>query len=153
MDTIEIEKDLELDLELDGTENVENLKQQLEEKDKIIRQQNARLKQAKEKPQQSQIITKPSDILEDERLELRLQGYSKDDVNFIMNNGGPKVLEDATSLVAIALNTKKEQKRAEEMASQTEQSSTLSEIERKYTVEQMQNMSVEELGKLLPHVN
>jgi hypothetical protein len=148
----EIEQELDLELELDGTEDVETLKGQLAKKDEIIRQQNARLKQAKEKPQQTQIITKPSEI-EDERLELRLQGYSKDDVNFIMNNGGAKVLEDNTSLVAIALNTKKEQKRAEEAASQTEQSSTLSEIERKYTEEQMRNMSVEELGKLLPHVN
>jgi len=104
----------------------------------------------KTKPVTREIITPPADI-EDERLELRLQGYSKDDVKFIMQNGGSKILEDKNSLVSIALNTRREQRRAEQAAQQTTNTAGLSEVERKYTPEQLKNMTAKELEKILPH--
>ena len=108
----------------------------------------ADLKLYKGKPKET--ITPPTDI-EDERLELRLQGYSKEDVKFIMQNGGSKILEDKTSLVSIALEAKRAQQRAEQAAQQTTNTTGLSEVERKYTPAQLKNMSAKELEKILPH--
>lgn len=88
--------------------------------------------------------------IEDEVLDLRLDGYTKPEVEFIMKNGGRQALEDKTSYVAIALNTKREQEAAEHAASETTSGAGLSEIERKYTPEQLANMSIEELEKILP---
>lgn len=108
----------------------------------------ADLKLYKGKPKET--INPPTEI-EDERLELRLQGYSKDDVKFIMQNGGSKILEDKSSLVSIALNTKREQQKAEQAAQQTTNTTGLSEVERKYTPAQLKNMTAKELEKILPH--
>lgn len=155
-DTTNSDETLELDLNLNDTEDVEAIKAKAEKAEQFARQAITRAKKAEEALKNAngtQIINnKPSEI-EDERLELRLDGYSKDDVTFIMNNGGRKVLDDKTSYVTIALNAKREQKRAEEAASKTEDASILSEVERKYTPEQMQNMTAAELAKLLPHTN
>ena len=87
----------------------------------------------------------------DEVIDLRLDGYSKEEVDFIIKNGGRKVLEDKTSYVTIALNTKREQARAESEANKVSDSSNLSEVERKHTPEQLKNMSAKELEELLPH--
>lgn len=63
-----------------------------------------------------------STVTEDERLELRLDGYSKEEVGFIMSNGGRDTLKDKNSYVAIAVNTRREQLNAEKAASQTDTS-------------------------------
>lgn len=89
--------------------------------------------------------------IEDEVLDLRLDGFKKDEVEFIMKNGGRKALEDQTSFVSIALNTKREQRKAEEAASKTNDNVGLTEVERKYTPEQLKSMSAEELEEILPH--
>lgn len=86
----------------------------------------------------------------DEVIDLRLDGYSKEEVEFIIKNGGRKALEDTNSFVSIALNTKREQAKAES-AAQIPDSSQLSEVERKFTPEQLKNMSAKELETLLPH--
>lgn len=89
--------------------------------------------------------------LNDEVVDLRLDGYSKQDVDFIMKNGGRKVLEDKTSYVTIAIQARKEQAKAEAAANKVVDTSGMSEVERKYTPEMMKNMSTAELKKLLPH--
>lgn len=91
----------------------------------------------------------PNDV-EDERLDLRLDGYSKGEVDWIMKNGGRKQLEDTTSYVSLAIKTKREQERAEMEAGKVSDTSGMSEVERKYTPEQLKAMSVEELKKILP---
>lgn len=105
----------------------------------------------KQKPSDT-VITKPNTAgIEDEVLDLRLEGYTKPQVEFIMKNGGRKALEDKNSLVSIAIEKQREQARAEHAASQTTDNSSLSEVERKYTPEQMKNMSQADLEKILPH--
>jgi len=93
--------------------------------------------------------TKSRTYTEDE-VDLRLDGYSKEEVAFIMNNGGRDVLKDPTSIVSIAIKAKKEQRMAESASSKTNDKSTLSEIERKYTPEQLQKMSLAQLEEILP---
>lgn len=78
-------------------------------------------------------------------------GYTRDEVTFITNNGGREALKDPNSLVSLALKTAKEQRQAENAANMASDTSGLSEIERKYTPEQLRNMSREELAKILPH--
>lgn len=85
--------------------------------------------------------------------EMIRQGYTKADAEFIQRNGGKKALEDQNSYVAVALRTMQEQRRAEQAASAVNSTAGQSEVERKYTPEQLKNMSVEELEKLLPHAD
>jgi len=59
-------------------------------------------------------------------------------------------MEDPNSLVSIAVKAKMEQKKAEEAASQTTVGQGASDVERKYTPEQLKNMSLKELEALLP---
>lgn len=101
-----------------------------------------------QKPEQK-ITNKPID-LDEEKFELRLQGYSKEDVNFILNNGGSEALKDKNSLVSLALSEKRKQAEAENAAQQTTNTSGMSEVERKYTPEQLKNMSAKDLEKILP---
>ena len=88
--------------------------------------------------------------IEDEVLDLRLEGYSKSDVEFIMKNGGKKALEDKTSLTSIAISQKRQQEKAETAAGQVVDSSSMSDFERKYSPDQMRNMSTKELEAILP---
>lgn len=154
-DTIISDEELELELELDGNEDAEALKAELEKKNKIIKQVLARAKkaEAKAKAESSPINNNQERSklsIDDETLDLRLDGYTREEVEFIARNGGRKALEDKTSYVAIALNTKREQEKAERAASQTADTSGLSEFERKYTPEMLANMSVAELEKIVP---
>lgn len=100
------------------------------------------------------IINNPSSLNEDKVWEIAdyiREGYSREDVDFIMRNGGKKALQDPKSIVSIALKTKREQVRAEQEANKLADTSTMSEVERKYTPAQLANMSSAELEKILPH--
>jgi hypothetical protein len=79
------------------------------------------------------------------------EGYSRDDVSFIVANGGRKALEDPNSYVSIAVRQKQEQRRAEFAAGQANDTSGMSEVEKKYTPEQLKAMSASDLAKILPH--
>lgn len=68
---------------------------------------------------ESEPITTNAPVTEDERLELRLDGYSKEEVNYIMANGGRTALQDKNSYTAIAITTRREQLKAEQAANQT----------------------------------
>lgn len=99
------------------------------------------------KPQVSEPETKHDDSYWKETMELRLSGYTEKEAEYLMKNGGKKALEDEYVLAAI--NVKREQTKAE-AASVDTASSNKSDIERKYTPEQLSAMSVEELEKILP---
>jgi hypothetical protein len=151
----------------EGIDDPVVLKQQLAKEAEARRQLTARAKTAEQEKRdaltklaelESKNITpnnvpsmdsKPLEI-NDEVVDLRLDGYSKDEVAWIMQNGGRKALEDKTSYTSIAINAKREQQRAEQAASQVTDTSGQSEIERKYTKEQLANMSVKELEAILP---
>lgn len=94
---------------------------------------------------------KPYNILEDEVADLILEGYSKEDTKFILANGGRKALEDSNSYVSVAIHAKREQKRAEQAASETPQGGYAFQGGKSYSEEQLRNMSPEEMEKVLPH--
>lgn len=150
-DTLNGTADEELNISLDtssGEVDVETLKEQNKKLFERAKKAEAKLKESKSAPN---ITNEPKTYgIEDEVLDLRLEGYSKQDVEFIMRNGGRKSLEDKNSLTYLAIQQKKEQERAERAASQTVDSSSVSEVERKYTTEQLNNMSVSDLEKILP---
>lgn len=137
------------------------LKQQLEKAAEARRQLTARakkaeadLREAREKLAKAEPITitpesKPYQI-NDEVVDLRLDGYSKDEVEWIMKNGGRKELENENSYTAIAINARREQQKAEQAANIPD-TVGLSEVERKYTPQQLAAMSVKELEQILPH--
>lgn len=80
------------------------------------------------------------------RLELKTDGYSEDAINFIQRNGGREALKDPH--VKAAIDLIQEQKRAENSVITNETSK--SDIERKFTNEELNAMSAEELDKILP---
>lgn len=94
---------------------------------------------------------KPYNILEDEVADLILGGHTKDEVKFILANGGRKALEDKDSYVSIAINAKREQKRTEDAVSQTSNKGFVSPGGKTYSEDQLKNMSAEEMEKVLPH--
>lgn len=144
-------------LNTDDTQNdtqdeidVDALKEQNKKLFERAKSAETKLKEFKSKPQSE---PSPAYVLSDEIVDLRLEGYSKQDVEFIMKNGGRKSIEDKTSYVAIALNTKREQERAEREANKAPDNAGMSEVERKYTPEQLSKMSRAELEKILPYAN
>lgn len=93
--------------------------------------------------------TKPSDILKADEFKLYRQGYSESEIDLIMHNGGMKALADEKSPLTLGLKVAREQRIAEEAAGQVSDKSGQSEIERKYTPEQMRNMKKEDLANLI----
>ncbi len=137
----------------DRVNKLETAKRQLTARAKKAEEEAKALKEQGIKTEATPVTnasdSKPYEI-NDEVVDLRLDGYSKDEVTWIMKNGGRKELEDPTSYTAIAINARREQTAAEVAASGTADTAGLSEIERKYTPEQLRNMSVKELEAILP---
>lgn len=102
---------------------------------------------------QNQPIQKASDILKADEFKLYRAGYTESEIDLIMHNGGAKLLEDKANPLVLGLQAAKEQRGAEDAASRVTDSSGLSDIERKYTEQDMRNMKKEDLEKLIPHVN
>lgn len=164
------DKDVIIDTSIDTTDDVTiDTTLDAEARAKALEEQNkklfARAKKAegfvqdsngnwvkKEKPQviTNKAETKPYNILEDEVADLILDGYTKEETKFILANGGRKVLENKDSYVSVAINTKREQKKIENAVSQTSNKGYVSTGGKTYTEEQLKNMTVEEMEKVLP---
>ncbi len=99
------------------------------------------------------VVPKASDILKQDEFKLYRAGYTEAEIDMIMHNGGMKILEDKTNPLVLGLIAAKEQRGAEDAASMVTDSSGLSDIERKYTEQDMRNMSKDDLAKLIPHTN
>jgi len=148
----------ELDLTLDGIEDADVLKAKIAEKDTFAKQAIARAKKAEAeiKELKAKATTKPQEVRTsngadfEDALELRLQGYSKESVDFILRNGGVKSLE-TNPYVKAAVESIREQERAEK--SLPNKDSGKSDIEKKFTDEQLRNMSTAELLKVLQKSN
>ena len=157
------DEELELDLTPDGTEDAEALTEKLEKAEKAKKQILARAKKAEEElkalkvPPPTQTITKEEPQGSDEKLweiaEMIQEGYTRADADFISKNGGKSALKDPNSYVSIALKSIKEQRAAEIAASQTGNQSNASEVERKYTEEQLKSMPLSKLKEILPHTD
>ena len=130
-----ISVDDELDTLREGVDDPQVLKAQLAKEAQARRQLTARTKNSEaelktlkaklaelESGTDDTTISQQPTAADDERLELRLDGYSKEEVAYIMANGGRKSLDDQSSFTAIAINTKREQRQAEIAASQTDTS-------------------------------
>lgn len=154
-----ISSEAEIETLPEGIDDPQVLKAEIAKKDKAIRQIHARAIKAetllKERSKDSEIINPPAPSLDinDEAVNLRFDGYSIEEVKWIMKNGGRKELENPESYTSIAINTRREQLNAEKAASQTQQSSGQSEVERKYTPEQLNAMPLKELEAILPRVS
>lgn len=154
----------ELDTLREGIDDPMVLKDQLRKEADARRQLTARAKKAEEelkalktqaiRSETDQVTTPPPASepvnINDEVVDLRLDGYSKDEVAWIMKNGGRKALEDKNSYTSIAINARREQLKAEQAASQVNDTAGLSEIERKYTPEELKSMPLKELEAILP---
>ena len=165
-DAIISDEELEVDQTPQGQETYEELQQRLANAEKAKKQILARARKAEEQlkglkephkadaPATPKVVTQPND---DSKLweiaEMIQQGYTKSDADFIARNGGRESMQDPNSYVSIALRTLREQRTAEQASSATAQGVGMSEIERKYTPEQLKNMSVKELEAILPHAN
>jgi hypothetical protein len=149
-----------------STETADERASRLEEANKKLYQRakeaeaeakEAKAKLAEAKPAISENKTqpselRPSDILKADEFKLFRAGYNESEIDLIMHNGGAKILEDKKNPLVMGLQAAKEQRQAEEAAGKTTDSSGLSDIERKYTEQDMRNMKKEDLEKLIPHV-
>jgi len=149
--------ELEIEVVSDTEEDVEILKAAIAKKDETIRQVLARAKAAEAKAKETKPVQESTKVETkeiknneganfDDMLELRLQGHTKEAVDFIMKNGGIKSLDNP--YVKKAVEAISEQSKAESSIKTVD--SNKSEIEQKYTTEQINNMSAEELYKILP---
>jgi len=112
-------------------------KQRPSEKQEIIRKEETQVK--------------PLDILRDDAFKLYREGYDEEDIDLILRNGGRKILEDKNNPLTLGLQAKKEQRKAEEASRMASDSVGMTDVERKWTPEQLREMPIEELKKILPH--
>ena len=103
--------------------------------------------------QEDQKPIRPSDILRADEFKLHRMGYNEDELDLIMKNGGMAVIKDEKNPLALGLKVAREQRLAEEAASKAQDTSGMSELEKKYTKADLDKMSVSELEKILPHAN
>jgi small-conductance mechanosensitive channel len=122
----------------------------LEEKTKKLEETNkklyARVKESK--PLKTTVESTDLEGMEkrlEKKLELKAQGFNDEDIKFINANGG----DVNNPYVKNALASVKVQREAEIAASIT--SSGQSDIEKKYSNDELRKMSPEELAKILPH--
>jgi hypothetical protein len=152
----QVEQEQELEINLDTTDGDAVDSKEVVDKQKFD-QVFARMKKAEEAvkslktksqetPVKTEVVVDKKGYDLDEVTDLRLDGYTKEEVKFIMNNGGRKSLEDP--FVKVAIEKNREQRKAEQAIPEME--SGKSEVERKYTQEQLSKMSADELYKILP---
>jgi hypothetical protein len=83
-----------------------------------------------------------------ERLELKTEGYSKEEIDFIMQNGGSKVLETKeNNLVLDAIEASRKKKKSQDA---TPSGTNKSPVYQRYTEQDLKNMSLSELEKIIP---
>jgi len=137
----QIDSVAETELTVDDYNRVLAEKEALERKNKQL---YARInKTSPAKPLQT---TANADTAWRERLELKVEGYKDDEIDFIQKNGGRKALENP--IVKTAIDSIRTQRTAENAVVDTD--TTKSDVERKYTPDQLRDMPVSELEKLLP---
>lgn len=129
-----ISDETQLDTLREGIDDPMVLKAQLAKEAEARRQLTARAKKAEDElkalrekpvtvvPAESDTNTPTMDEKIWEVADLIRQGYTKADAEFLQANGGKAALADMNSYASIALKSVMEQRRAEQAASQTDQS-------------------------------
>lgn len=80
-----------------------------------------------------------------ERVELQVKGFAEDEIDFIMSLGGKKALEN--EFVATTIQVMKDKKKSAEA---DPDGSTKATVYKKYTEEDLKNMSLKDLEKIIP---
>ena len=128
---------------LEDYQRVFEEKKQLEEKNKKLYARLAKLSSNLK----GQAVSHSEDVNDKlERLELRTEGFSDEEIDFLRPYGGKKALENP--YVKSAIDIMREKAKAESAVVDVD--STKSDIEKKYTADQLKNMPLEELEKILP---
>lgn len=83
-----------------------------------------------------------------DRLELKADGYSPKEIDFIMKQGGLAAKDD--EFVQEAIAALREKQKSQDAAPE---GSPKSPVYKKYTQAELQDMSVEQLKKILPHAD
>lgn len=116
-----------------------------------IQKEKERREKAGEPPAKSPDTTQtpPASLSEDpkwrESIELKTDGYSAEEVEFIQRNGGRDKIDDP--FVKAAIDSMRKQKQAENAA--VTDAAPKSDIEKQYTDQQLRDMPTAELEKLL----
>lgn len=152
------------DEELDGVEGFIPATNPTKEDYDALAKQNARLyariqkeKERRKKAGETETPAKPAgeqtppaqttdDVKWRESMELKTDGYSSEEVEFIQRNGGRSKIDDP--FVKAAIESMRKQKQAEQAA--VSDAAPKSDVEKQYTDEQLRNMPTAELEKLLP---
>lgn len=144
-----IETEEESDVELDETESEEGTEEE-GQVDWKTRAEKAEALIVKNKTKKSKAkVTNSSDSTRMDKLELRQEGYPSDIVDSIMELGGKEALKNP--VLKKAVDDMLVQHKAN-IASKVKSSSGSPSLN-KYSKQDLDNMSVEELEKVLPHAD
>lgn len=133
-------------LETDGP-TLEDYQRLAEEKEKLEatnKKLYARIKSSTPNKPLGQAVA-PSDE-RFERLELKTEGFTDEEIEFIKPYGGKKALDNP--YIKTALETMREKHKAENAVVDVD--TNKSDIEKKFTEDQLRNLPLDELEKLLP---
>jgi hypothetical protein len=152
-DTLNLDEETiqETELESTGSEEVdiEALKAQAAKADEYKSYADRVVKENKELKKKSEpLTTKQSSSDSDERferLELKTEGYKSEEVDFLMQNGGRKALENPIVMAGIEAARKK-QKSLDATPSGTGKSP----VYQKFTEQDLKKMPLEDLEKIVP---
>lgn len=157
-EVVEQEEQLEVEVEEEAEESEETeddsisvSKAEFNDYQKYLEKKKQRQEFAKKAEQKTNLSTKPQGqdkglSLKLERIELRQEGYTSDEVDAIMELGGSKVLE--SKLVQSAIKQMRADKKSKEADSTF---SAKSPVYKKHTMDELKGMSSAELEKILPH--
>lgn len=128
---------------VDETDETENDSRDIDWKATAMRYKKA-LKSRKEDMKSSK-ASKPKDIDRLERIELKLDGYSDETIDELMELGGSKFLK-----TKIGQRFAKDLKEQDRVARAVDiESSPKSEISKRYTAEELKSMPLEQLEKVI----
>ena len=138
----------EVTLTVDDYRKLEAEKEELEEKNKKL---YARLKKEQSSDKKPLVETQSTSIPQTEFARLKLKvDYGITDpeaLDFVLKNGGEEALKNP--FIKQTIDNMITQKKAEQAAVAEE--SGKSEVDKKYTTEQLKSLPSEELEKILPH--
>lgn len=155
-DTLNLDEETIQQTELESTESeqvdIEDLKAKAAKADEYksyadrVAKENKELKKKTEPlPTNKSSSETPVTRAEIERLELKTEGYTTDEVDFLMQNGGRQALKNEIAMAGIEAMRKK-RKSVEATPSGTGKSA----VYQKYTAQDLRKMSAEDLEKIIP---
>lgn len=133
-----------VDADTPTLEDYQRIKEEKEKLEATNKKLYARIKQSDTNKPLGQAVSPSDDRLD--RLELKTEGFSDEEIDFIKPYGGKKALDNP--YIKTALETIREKRKAESAVVDVD--TNKSDIEKKFTTEQLQNLPLDELEKLLP---